>query len=308
MEITTPRPDLEQVIKLYGSFLPDYDYLMRTFGANNGWIRFSPRLQELSNRFNCNNYPELYQDETRIQTALLRAFFDDDEKMNQFITDFSSRTSIEQTVFMNKFISDSQKFGQWLDENVIHLDDLDWSPYGQAKARQKYEKFSVETQQKTTRTLRYLLVFSLASFYNFIALMVHGRKLTQLVKEAMTGNDDSFCLAVHIDRNILEQIPYFKDRNSKAQREGDQNFLDALSYRIRSPQIKGKIRHRALYMLFAILESTQWLDVLTRPEILDICDQLNLDHYENRIETEKALADRLRDYRKFQRMNSMSTL
>lgn len=34
MEIITPRPDLEHVIKLYGSFLRDYDYLMRTFGAN----------------------------------------------------------------------------------------------------------------------------------------------------------------------------------------------------------------------------------------------------------------------------------
>lgn len=36
MEIITPRPDLEQVVKLYGSFLPDYEYMMRAFGANWG--------------------------------------------------------------------------------------------------------------------------------------------------------------------------------------------------------------------------------------------------------------------------------
>lgn len=307
MEIITGRPDLEQVIKLYGSFLPDYEYMMKAFVANDGWIRFSPRLHQLTIGFNCQNYPELYQDESRILSALLRAFFDNDEKANQFLIDLSLLTPIEQSVFMNEFIRDNQKLGQWVDENVPHLDELDWSPIGQAKARRKYEKLSFEAQQKATRTFQYSLMFSLASFYNFIALMVHGRKLTQLVSEAMMGNDDSFCLAVHIDRNILEQIPYFKERYSKAQREGDQDFLEALNYRTQSPQFKGKIRHRALYMLFSILECTQWLDELKHREILDICDRLNLDRYENRIETEKAVGDRLRDYRKFQRMHQLST-
>lgn len=303
MEIIPARPDLEQVIKLYGSFLSDYEYLMRAFGANRGWICFSPRLHDLTIRFKCQNYPELYQDETRIQSALFRAFFDNDEMIGQFLADLSARTPIEQTVFMNDFIKNAHELGQWMDENIPHLDDLDWSPSVQAKARRKYEQLSLEKQQKATRTFQYSLMFSLASFFNFVALMVHGRKLTQLVNEAMSGNDDSFCLAVHIDRNILDQIPYFKDRYSKAQREGDQDFVEALTYRTRSPQIKGKIRHRALYMLFSILESTQWLDQLKHREILDICDQLNLGHYENRIETENALTKRLIEYRQFQKSN-----
>ena len=303
MEIITPRPDLDHVIKLYGSFLPDYEYLMRTFCDNQGWIRFSPRLHELTLSFKCQNYPELYQDENRIQTALLQAFFDNDEKINQFVTDLSFRTPIEQSVFINEFINDAHELGQWLDESILHINDWDWSTYGQTKARQEYDLLSTEAQQKAIRTFQYLLSLSLASFHNFIALMVHGRKLTQLVKEAMAGNDDSFRLAVHIDRNILEQIPYFKDRNSKAQQEGDQNFLDALNYRTQSPQIKGKIRHRALYMRFSLLDSCQWLDVLKHREILDICDRLKLDHYENRIETENALTKRLIEYRKFQKFN-----
>jgi hypothetical protein len=50
MEIIAPRPDLEQVIKLYGSFLPDYDYLMRTCGANRGWesVKMVRRYAHLS--------------------------------------------------------------------------------------------------------------------------------------------------------------------------------------------------------------------------------------------------------------------
>jgi hypothetical protein len=86
MEIITGRPDLEQVIKLYGSFLPDSDYMLRTFGANRGWIRLSPRLHELTIRLKCQHYPELYQDEARIQAALLRAYFDNDEEISRFVT------------------------------------------------------------------------------------------------------------------------------------------------------------------------------------------------------------------------------
>lgn len=303
MGIITGRPDLEQVIQLYGSFLPDYEYMLRTFGANRGWIRFSPRLHELTIRFKCQNYPELYQDETRIQTAFLRMYFDNDEKIKEFVTDLSLLSPIEQSVFLNKFIKETHELGQWMDENVPHLDDLDWSPSGQAKAQQEWEKLTLEEQQQGIRFGQYSTMFSLASFFNFVALMVHGRKLTQLVGEAMQGNDESFYLAVHIDRNILEQIPYFKDRYLKAQREGEQDFIESLNYRTQSPQFKGRIRHRALYMLFALLEGTQWLDELKHREILDICDRLNLDHYENRIETENALTKRLIEYRQFQKSN-----
>jgi hypothetical protein len=178
MEIISARPDLEQVIKLYGSFLLDYDYMMRTFDVNDGRIRFSPRLHQLTLGFKCQNYPELYQDETRIQATLLRAFFDNDEVMNQFLVDLSSRSVIEQSVFMNEFIQNNLELGQCIDENVLHIDDFDWSPYGQAKALSEWEELTQEEQQQGIRFGQYFLMFSLASFYNFIALMVHGRKLT----------------------------------------------------------------------------------------------------------------------------------
>ncbi len=181
MEIITPRPDLEQVIQLYGSFLPDYDYLMGNFGANRGWIRFSPRLHELTIWLKCRNYPELYQDEVRIQTALLRAFIDNDQENKQFVSDLSSHTLIEQSVLLNQFIKDAHQIGQLIDENAQHLDDLDWSPSGQAKARREWEKLTLEEQKQALRCGQYLLMSGLASFFNFIALMVHGRKLTQLV-------------------------------------------------------------------------------------------------------------------------------
>ncbi len=291
----------------YGFLLPDYIYMLRTFGANRGWIRFSPRFHELTTRLNCRNYPELYQNETRIQAALFRAFFDDDEKVFQFLTNLSSCTIVEQSIYINECIKDAHEFAACQADNIPHLDDLDWSPAGQAKARLEWEGLTIEEQQQSIRFFTYSLSFSIASFFNFVALMVHGRKLTQLVNEAISGNNESFFLAIHIDKNILEYIPYFKERYQRALQECDQDFLEAVSKRLQSPQFRGKIRHRLLYVLFAILEGTHWLDQLKHREILDVCDRLNLDRYENRIETEKAIGDRLRDYRKFQNANKMST-
>jgi hypothetical protein len=295
------RPSLDLVKEFYASILPDFDFIVKKFESNQKWIKLSPRLHELTKNCKCENYPELYQDEARIQTAMLRALFGGDEQISEYFKNLASMSAAEQTLAMNEFFQDGMEMNNYLDENLVHLDDLDWSPEGQAEAKKKWDKLSQEEQQQKSKLIQYSLCFSLASFYNFFALMVHGRKLTQLVGEAMAGNDNSFCLAVHIDKNILNRIPYFNERHQRAINEGDQEFLEKVGRWLAAPQLNGKIRHRLLYMLFALLEGTGWLNDLKHREILDLCDELGLDRYENRIETENALTKRLIEYRKFQK-------
>jgi len=304
--MTIIRPGLEQVINLYGSSLPDYDYILKRTNSNNGWVKFSPRLYELMTKFKCHNYPELYQDENRIQAALFRALCETDEEIITLWNDLASSTEEEQVQYMNEFMEGANDFSQIIDENIIHLDDMDWSPAGQEKALEEWNKFSEKEQKQIQRFSQYSLAFSMASFFNYFAVMVHRKKLTQLVAEAMSGNTQSFCLAVHIDKTILEHIPYFKQRYQQAIQEGDQKFLELVSKQQSSPQLKVNLQHRLLYMLFAILEGTYWLDDLKHREILDICDQLRLDRYGSRIETENALTKQLGRYRDFQEFNVMS--
>ncbi|MFZ2170989.1 MAG: hypothetical protein WAW61_15300, partial [Methylococcaceae bacterium] len=144
------------------------------------------------------------------------------------------------------------------------------------------------------------LTFFLITFHNHLAIMVHGRKMTQLVTEAIQGNDDAFVLAAQIDSTVLQSIPYFQERVTRARREGDSNFLDKLAYRQKIPPLQGKIRFRLLYLLFAMLDGMNILSDLTCSEILDICDAAGLDRWQNRIEDEGYLAKRLREYRRFQ--------
>lgn len=300
------RPNLELVVELYGSLVGDYAFMLKQIETDRKWIKFSPRLHELAVRLNFENYPELYQDENRILSAGLRAIYEDDNKIRKFVEELNTKPIEVQLTEINNFVREIPELGKNIDENLLHLDDLDWSADGQAKAKIAWDKLTPEEQNKTSRLWQYGWMFILSSFYNYIAIMIHGRKLTQLVREAITGNDNSFCLAVHIDKNILERIPYFKERHQRAFNECDQDFLETVSRWRNKPQLTGKIRHRLLYMLFALLEGTKWLNDLKHRQILDICDQLNLDRYEHRIETENALSKRLIEYRKLQTFNNKS--
>ncbi len=302
------RPDLDLVIQLYRSALPDYDYLLRKMESKNKWLRFSPRLHELTVRFKCQNYPELYQAETRIQAALFRALFESDDEIKAFLTDLSAKSESEMNQFLNKSVRKVLVIGRWMDKHQIHLDALDWSPEARMLAEQQWNAIPADEQQRIFRFHQYTYSFCLASFHNYLALMVHGKKMTQLVGEAMAGSDHSFCLAVHIDKTIIDHIPYFKERYQRAKQEGDQYFLEAVGKSIAKPHLCGRIRHRLLFMLFALLEGTNWLDSLKHREILDVCDQLELDQYAQKIETENALTKRLIEYRQFQQSNVLSML
>lgn len=299
--MTPIRPDLALVIELYGSLVDDYAYMLRQIESGRKWLKFSPRLHELAVRLKFINYPELYQDENRIVTAVLRAVFDNDHEIREFIDELNAKPVEEQLIELNNFLNEIPELGKAIDENMTNLDDIDWSAEGQEKAKLEWEKLNPDEQRKALRLAKYGWMFSIASFFNYFSVMVHGRKLTQLVGEAIAGNDDSFLRAIHIDKNTLDRIPYFKERHQRALNEGDQKFLESISRWHAKPQLTGKIRHRLLYMLFALLDGCNWLNDLKHREILDICDQLNLDRFENRIETENALTKRLKEYRKFQK-------
>jgi hypothetical protein len=139
----------------------------------------------------------------------------------------------------------------------------------------------------------------LAGFFQNVAVMVHGEKLTSLVAQAKAGSDDAFCKAVQIDKRILTTIPYFKQRFDRSTLERDRNFMDALAYRLQCPPYKGKIRHKSLWMAFSFLDLTGLLDTLKHQEILELCDDAGVGGFANRIEDVKHLSKRLADFRRF---------
>ena len=138
--------------------------------------------------------------------------------------------------------------------------------------------------------------------------MVHGEPLTSLVMKAIQGDDESFCKSIQIDRQIYTHHPYSNIRISRAREHGESAFLEQVSYRLKTPTAKGRIRYPGVWTVLAMLDTLGWLDgTLTAAEILDICDAAGLELYENRIEDAGYMSKRIRDYRRMQKSISVSS-
>ena len=259
--------------------------------SEDGRLRFPPLVARAIVNLKIESYPLLYENEAAIGLIVFRAFMSQEE-----ITELSAKID-EQS---------PEDRGQTLREMVIGLSEFDHAfelpktPADERRAKALFDAATKEEQAEAIKIGQHLWAGFLAGFFQALSLMVHGEKLTSLVAQAKAGNDDALCKAVQIDKRILTTVPYFRQRFERANLEGDQDFADALAYRLHCPPYKGKIRHKALYLAFAFLDQVGLLDTMKHREILDLCNDAGLDAHANRIDDVKNLAKRLTEYRRFQ--------
>lgn len=242
-------------------------------------------------------YVIAYENEARIHLCIHKYYFPEntEEAIRQLDEEFHSLTESELGAELEAF---AQKFANDESELLIFFPRTERE---RQAARTAFEALPEAEQKQETIRAQYFLIFFNAYFYNMLSLMVHGQKLTTLVPLAMQGDQEAFCKAVQIDRNLLLGHPYFKETHSRLIRGGDPAFFELLNYRLSNATTRGKIRFPALYMVFATLDSFQCLDALTAGEILDICDKAGLDRFQNRIEDENNLVRRRIEYRAMQK-------
>lgn len=130
-----------------------------------------------------------------------------------------------------------------------------------------------EHKEQATGRVELLCAALVANLYNYLAVMVSGHSLCQLVALAKEGNDGALISAAQVDRTVLN-LPYFQQRIARAQLTGDGDFMDKLSYRLRNPILRTKLRHPELRLAFAILQDEGLLEPGKRPpygKLLDEC-------------------------------------
>jgi hypothetical protein len=176
-----------------------------------------------------------------------------------------------------------------------------------AAANKMFLALSVDEQKEAVKVGQHFYCFFLCSFFQSLSVMVHGEKLTSLVAQAMSGNDGAFVKAVQIDRRILTEVPYFRERFTRSQNEADQDFSDLISYRLMNPPYRGRIRHKSLWYTFAMLDQAGWLRNMSYREVREVCDEIALDGFDNRIQSDKHLGTRVREYRDFQKRGIVIT-
>lgn len=280
--------------------IPEYEEMLVFIEKNGGWVSPPPKVTEWIDKLKIHDYPVLYRGDESIAKALLLSFMPADQ-IKELGIELEKLPEQERAQFTEELIK------SLYDEADEALEGFPDTPEKEQAAQKAFSELSTEEQAKTVKQAQLMIAAFLAMFYNSISIMVHGRKLTDLVHAAEGGDDDSFGLAVQVDKRILSALPYFKERHEKAISQGEIDFLDKLHYRLTSPLLRGRIRYRTLWLTFAVMEESGHLDgSLKHREILNICDEAGVGGYKNRIEEVGYLSKRLREYREFQNVSKRS--
>lgn len=277
--------------------IPLYCELYNELKTEGGRIKFLGRFSTI--RQKVANYVELYDDERKPGVAIFLGLMGE-QGFREFTADASSWTQAENENFLSDLGSDEGQC-ELLAALALPDSEEEWS-----KQEKHLQSLPEDERAAAIKASSFFFAGVFSHFFNTLALMTHGATLVSLVKRAMEGDDEAFGKAIQVDRFILAHHPYFISRKQRAQDEGDVDFLRNLAYREANPNIKGKIQYPALFMLFGILEQIGWLDKLKHTEILDLCDGIGLDRFQNRIEDVNYLTKRLADYRLFQKTPASS--
>lgn len=293
-----PVLPLGSVVGTLRSGMADTEWLLGEIESQEGWFRFPPFFTNAIRNLRIEGYPLLYTNEASISVVLLKGFMTDEE-IREFCAEMDAASLPERGEFLTEFATFAGEF--------VETIEIPKTPQAQEAANVAFLALSPEEQAEAIKISQHTFMFALTAFHQSLSIMVHGEKLTALVAQAIAGNDDAYVKAIQIDKRILSEIPYFKQRFAQAQSDADSDFFDLVSYRLKTAPYRGKIRHKSLWYAFSVLEQAGWLNALKHRELLDICDEVGIGGYKNRIQSEKHLANRLRDYREFQKRGIVAT-
>lgn len=283
-------------------FAPECGEVLALYRAKrDGWIKMPEGIEQIRKNSGLGDaYVLAYEAEPRILSCLMKFICPDDtvKKLKEFDDALIATAEKDKLELVEQLLGelendDFSESSSETEEEAIKACET---------AQEEWEAISADEKAAILSQIQLFFAFFYAYFYNHIALMVHGQKLTTLVPLALQGDQKAFCKAVQIDRNLLTGHPYFRDTYARLLTGEDQKFLKAIASHLNRPPIQGKIRFPALYMLFAVLDGFKWLDDFTANEILDVCDDARLDRYQNRIEDESYLIKRRLEYRKKQKI------
>ncbi|MBE7526002.1 hypothetical protein HS096_07060 [candidate division WWE3 bacterium] len=284
-------------------FAPEGGAVVKAFRTSlNGRIKIPDEFEQARKNSGLGDkYVLVYESELHILYCLIRAILPEkhDSELKEFIVAYEVASEEERLEFF-RVLSESL-----LTDDIYEKfrDLIPRTEEARKAAKEKFENLSEDEKKEVIRQVHLFLAFYFSAFYNYISVMVHGQKLTKLVSRALQGDQEAFCKAVQIDKNLLTGHPYFQETFARLPmgNDKDRNFHRAICSAHARPQVNSRIDYPALYLLFAVLDSFGWLDSFTAPEILDLCDEARLDRYQNRIEDENYLTKRRLEYRKKQK-------
>lgn len=298
--IPTPLIDRASAIELLRTGVPGWEAFLTLLENAKGRLRFRVGLTRAIKNLRIETYPLLYESEHAIGAALAMAFVADAD-LAELEAEFRKATPAER----GKALKD---FGEAFEAvaDAIEFPDAP-TPEQEAAAQAALNALPADERTSAIRALQMLVAGVLALFYEQLALMVHGERLTSLVAQAKAGDDQAFVKAVQIDGRLLTELRYFRERYARARMEDETDFLARVWRRQVAPPYQGRIEHKSLYLMFAFLDSVGLLRSFTHRDLLDLYDELGMRGRRRRVEDETNMGKRLAEYRRFQNRRHTST-
>lgn len=297
------RPKKSQAIALVSKSVPEYVEFFREFQSyDGGWLKWPDKLINIKNNLKLDSYVLLYEDQKKIDLYLL-LFLMGEDGLKKWNKEFKEQDEEEQLASIDAFAQELIDESGELQEIIAEFPQ---TPEDEIEVVKQFELLNDEEKAAQIKSLTFLFLHILPAIHNYFAVMITGELMTSLVPKAIKGDQDAFCKAVKIDRNLIVSHPYFKQRYQEAQAKGERDFLRRISTNQVSPNLIGKIRYPGLYIVFAMLDALKWLNDLTASQILDICDAAQLDRWQNRIEDTVAVNKQLARYRRYQKTGGVS--
>jgi hypothetical protein len=255
--------------------LPQFDEMLKDIEHHNGWVGVAEPLFKVMKNLTISNWPEAYLLESAkwrdMHACATLNLMMSKEEVTEFSSLFNASNDDEKNSIEEALIQDMTK--------AVQKDCDSLSEEQIAEEKEKFSNLSDVEKGEKIRQTQHCAISVITSFLNYLSLMVHGYRLTDLVQKAQTGSDDAFFMAIQIDRTLLVKLPYFAERFWRASVCGDSNFFEFLAYRLKNPTIRGQIRYHTLWLLFAMLDDMEILDrELANEDILTIYKSISESH------------------------------
>ena len=278
--------------------VPQWAEVLQHLEECGGRLEFRSVLPEVISRLKIESYPKLYESELSAGKLLAIALLGAEGAREADKELVAATPEARGEAFL--------QFGDLL-ASLEPAFDFDMDDEAKAEQLKAFEALSPEEQQESMKIIQHLLMAFLAIFFEQLSIMVHGEKLTALVARAKEGNDDAFLKAIQIDKRILSRVDHFDARFQRAHMEGERSFITKVSRKLEAPPYAGRLKHKKLWMSFALLDWLRLLDDYSGDELLDLCIEVGAIDDEQPIEDVKNLLKLRARYREFQQRGGKST-
>lgn len=247
---------IDAISKLLALKFAGQAWVFDSIEKNNGYFPYPAWLKEYFDQLGVEHWSEYYFEE-KINSAMKEVRSECD-----FLTEFIYQ-KYGPSPTNEQAIEGLHELSEEIATNSVALDFLDF-----LSQDPDLSSLALLTQEEKDSQRAVLMGFQVG-FYNDLSVAVHGESIVVLIQKAVSQNDvDALTKAIQIDRTILS---YFSKLIEQKHLEGDANFFDALSYRVKNPPAKGKVKYPLLWILFKDLLHFRCLrkDV-TSKELLDL--------------------------------------